>query len=211
MKILICGSHADDAEIALGGYIAKETHWGSVVQVVIMTPSDYTNYDGKILRSTVEAYVEGEEALNILGVSKTHWLDFPTKDVPYDSSSVEALNRIIDNFQPDRIFCHHPCDTHQAHKNTGLAVTTAARNYNNIYYYEPFPPSGRSYVPFKPQLYINITGFLDKKIASLKAHKSQYTKYGDKWIDAVIARAKLRGYECGMDYAECCEILRELI
>jgi LmbE family N-acetylglucosaminyl deacetylase len=74
--------------------------------------------------------------------------------------------------------------------------------------YESFPPSGRSYVAFKPQVYSDITDVLTLKIQSLKAHKSQYKKYGEMWIDAVIGRAQLRGWECGNKYAECFELLR---
>ena len=63
-------------------------------------------------------------------------------------------------------------------------------------------------MPFRPQVYINITETIEAKINSLKAHKSQYKKYSDKWIEAVVARAKFRGFEMGADYAECFEVVR---
>lgn len=209
MNILAIGAHFDDIEIACGGTLARYILEGHNVLAVIMTPSDYNNYNGVVLRSAELALTEGLEALRILGIKDYRLLNFPTKDVPYNSSSVEALNKIMDEFKPNKIFTHWVFDTHQAHSGTGLATVTAARNFNNIYFYEPFPPSGRSYMPFKTQLYSDISDTIAIKLESLKAHKSQYIKYGNEWIDAVRARAKLRGFECKKSYAECFEILRE--
>ena len=76
--------------------------------------------------------------------------------------------------------------------------------------FEPFTPSGRSYEAFRGQAYLRISpeGRI-KKQESLKAHKSQHIKYGEKaWIDAVDARGVLRGYEIGAEFAECFEVLR---
>jgi LmbE family N-acetylglucosaminyl deacetylase len=208
MKILAIGAHADDCEIAMGGTLANFVKQKYKVKIVIMSQSASINYDGKMLRSAQQTQEEEKNALKILGISDYTFLNFPNKDVPYNSISVETLNRIIDDFNPNLIFTHWIFDTHQSHRNTGLAVVSAARNYNNILFFEPFPPSGRSYLPFKTQFYSDITDTIEQKLNSLKKHKSQYIKYGDEWIEATKARAKLRGFECQKKYAECFEILR---
>lgn len=207
-KILCIGAHADDVEIAMGGTIVNFIKNKNKVKIIIMSNSSYTDYNGKLLRSIKQAKKEEYKSLKVLGVSDYIFLNFPTKDIPYNSNSIETLNKIIDNFKPNLIFTHWIFDTHQSHKNTGLATISAARNYNNILFYEPFPPSGRSYLPFKIQLYSDISNVINKKIDSLKKHKSQYIKYGKEWTEAVKARAKLRGFECQKQYAECFEILR---
>ena len=62
---------------------------------------------------------------------------------------------------------------------------------------------------FKPQLYVDISSTIDKKIASLREHKSEYHKFGgEDWIDGVHARCGFRGYEIGKKYAEAFEVLR---
>jgi len=207
-KILCIGAHADDIEIAMGGTVASYIQRGYIVKIIIMSDSSYSNYDGRVCRSKKQALQEEKAALNILGITDYTFLNFPTKDVPYTAKSIELLNRYMDEYKPNMIFTHWIFDTHQAHRNTGLATVSAARNYNNIFFYEPFPPSGRSYLPFKTQLYSDISKTINQKIESLKQHTSQYLKYGEEWIDAVQARAKLRGFECGKKYSECFEILR---
>lgn len=213
MKILAVGAHLDDIELACGGTLARALRRGHKVKMIVMSKSGYRNYDGKVMRTDDIAIAEGKRAAEVLGVSDFEVLDFDNKDIVYDSKAVEALEKRINEYEPDIIFTHWPFDTHQAHVGTGKSTITAARRYNTIYLYEPIAPSGRSYVAFRPQMYVDITDFIECKIDSLKCHETEYKKFGKSWIDGVRARAKFRGYEMGTDgYAEAFEVLRsELI
>ncbi len=208
MNIIAIGAHLDDIELACGGTLARAVKNGHKVKMLVLTKSAYTNFDGTVLRTEEEAILEGKNAALALGVTDLQVMNFPNKNVPYDGSIVEAIDRVLNKFNPDIIFTHWMFDTHQDHRNVSLATISAARNFSNIFFYEPFPPSGRSYMPFKPQSYIDISHTLDDKIRSLKAHESQYKKYGEHWIEATIGRARLRGFEHGYLYAETFEVLR---
>ena len=210
MNLLFVGAHIDDIEIGCGGTVARAIKNGHAVKLLVMTQSSYSNYDGKVLRTHEEAKSEGLNAIVALGAKEEDFvvLDFPNKYVPYDATTVEKLDEIINQFNPDRIFTHWAFDTHQDHKNTSLATISASRWYNNIFMYEPAAPSGRSYHPFRAQMYINISCSITEKINSLKSHRSQYKKYGNLWIEAIEGRAKIRGLESYCKYAECFEIVR---
>lgn len=207
MNYLFVGAHLDDIELAAGGLIAKLVEKKHNVKMLCLSKSDYVNWQGETLREVEQSLEEGYEAAKILGC-ELEILDFPTKDIPYHSTVIEAIEQRLYDFKADVIFTHNINDTHQAHVGTAKSTLTAARRFNTIYFYEPIYPSGRSSVPFNPDVYVNIDGYMDKKIDSLKAHKSQFDKYSDTWIDAVVARAKFRGFENGMPYAECFEICR---
>lgn len=213
MKILAVGAHLDDIELACGGTLAKALRKGHQVKMIVMSKSGYKNYDGAVIRTDEVAVQEGRKAANALGVIDFEILDFDNKDIAYDSKAVEELEKRINGFKPDIIFTHWPFDTHQAHVGTGKSTITAARRYSTIYLYEPIAPSGRSYVAFRPQMYVDITETIDEKIEALKCHETEYHKFGDSWIDGVRARARFRGYEMGESvFAEAFEILRsELI
>ncbi len=209
MKIMAIGAHLDDIEIACGGTLAKAIKAGHEVRVLIMSKSGYTNKDGIVQRSDEQAVQEGIEALHSLGISEIEILDFPTKDIPFRSDVVNAIDVRMAAFNPDIIFTHHPFDTHQAHEGVAKASIAAARRKNTVFFYEPITPSGRSYVPFKPSLYVDIESTLCMKIASLKCHKSEYNKFGaEDWIEGVRCRCGFRGYEIGKKYAEAFEVLR---
>ena len=209
MKILAVGAHLDDIEIACGGTLAKAIKNGHHVKTLIMSKSGYTNKDGEIQRTDESAVREGTEALNILGVKDIEILDFETKDIPFRSDVVNAIDVCISEYNPDIIFTHHPFDTHQAHVGVSNATIAAARRKNTVFFYEPISPSGRSYVAFRPQLYIPIDDTIDLKLDSLRAHKTEYHKFGkEDWIEGVNARCGFRGYEIGKKFAEAFEVLR---
>ena len=209
MRILAVGAHLDDIEIACGGTLAKAIESGHAVKALIMSKSGYTNKEGIIQRSDDVAVYEGLNALHTLGITDIEILDFETKDIPFRSDVVNAIDLRMAAYEPDIIFTHHPFDTHQAHEGVAKATIAAARRKNTVFFYEPITPSGRSYMAFKPSLYVDIESTIEKKIRSLKCHTSEYNKFGaEDWIEGVRCRCGYRGYEMGKKYAEAFEILR---
>ena len=208
MKILAIGAHIDDVEVGCGGTLAQARLQGHDVCIMSMTGSAYTDLDGSVQRTLDQALLEGQAAAKILDAT-LEILDFPTKDVPYDSPTVEAIEAKLRVFQPDVVLTHWPHDTHQAHRATSLATISAARKHNSVLFYEPMTPSGRSYYPFRPQVYVGVDAkAANMKAASLRAHTSQHEKYGSMWLDAIMARGVHRGFEIGAAHAECFEPLR---
>jgi LmbE family N-acetylglucosaminyl deacetylase len=209
MKILAVGAHLDDIEIACGGTLAKAIENGHQVKVLIMSKSGYTNKDGSVQRSDEVAVKEGTAALHELGIYDIDIRDFPTKDIPWCSDVVNVIDVCISDYNPDIIFTHHPFDTHQAHNGVSNATISAARRRNTVFFYEPITPSGRSYVAFRPQMYVDIEQTIEKKVRALREHKTEYHKFGgEDWVTGVHARCGFRGYEIGKKYAEAFEVLR---
>ena len=208
LTILAIGAHGDDIELACGGTIAKAVKNGHEVIMVLVTGHASNDHNNIKIRAQGAAQQEAKAAAKILGVSKLHILGYQDTCVPYSADLVSKLDDIITDCKPDIIFTHFVFDTHQDHIRTAHSTISAARHQNTIFLYEPINPSGQGYVPFRPQVYTDISQTIDTKINSLKAHKSQYEKYTETWIEAVVARAKFRGFEMGVDYAECFEVVR---
>lgn len=206
-NILAVGAHADDVEIGCGGTVARHVQKGDNVIILVMSESSYTHYNGTVLRSSEEGDAEEKSAAKVLGAKLIN-LDFETKNIPYSSESVEAINEIIDAHDIDIIYTHWYHDTHQDHKRTTQSVLSAGRYVRNILMYEPEYPAGRSYLGFRNQYYVDISSSFDIKMEALKCHESQVKKYGDVFLKAIEARAIHRGYEIGSEYAECFEVLR---
>ena len=208
LKIIAIGAHPDDIELACGGTLSKAMKNNHDVMMIVVTGKSSFDHNDNFIRTEQEALNEQKQACDRLGIKNIRVLGFEDQQVPYSVDLVSKLDSIIDEFKPDMIFTHFVFDTHQDHIRTAQSTLSAARKQNTIFLYEPINPSGRGYVSFRPQVYIDITDSLDNKIAALKAHKSQYKKYGDDWIEAVEARAKYRGFEMGSRYAECFEVVR---
>lgn len=210
-RILAIGGHSDDLEISVGGTLAKLLSMGSDVCAVIATNSFSRNYKGDVIyRESIEAQKETSAAMNKLGVSNVIHLQKQAGEFAFDRNSVDSFDEIIENHRPTILLTHYSFDTHQDHFFVSRASIAAARRINNILMYEPFPPSGRSYVQFKPQLYVDITDYFTAKMIAIEEHKSQIAKatYGNSWLHGLEARAEYRGYESGVRYAEAFEVVR---
>jgi LmbE family N-acetylglucosaminyl deacetylase len=211
MKILAIGAHYDDLELSIGGTLARFCSEGHEVFVNIVTTSDYTSYDGKILRNKNEAEKEGINGLKTLGIKESNIknLGFKTKEVTFNHLLIESMNRSIDNIKPDLIITHHMyAESHQDHINTSKSVMAAARRCNSIWAFEPLYPSKLSSVPFHPIKYIDISDFMNIKINSIKKHVSQIKKY-PHWIDMITSLGRYRGIEINKIYSETFEIIKD--
>ena len=207
-RSLFVGAHLDDIELAAGGVAARLADAGAEVRFLVMSSSEYTSYDGTRYRNGEVAIAEGRDAAAVLGVKDLSILWFPAKDIENHSTVVEAINEAVDAFSPTMIFTHWPFDTHRSHANTALATIAASRYFNSVVMYEPITPSGRSYVGFRPQLYISIDDTIERKLEAVRCHRSEYEKYGEQWIEGVAARARYRGYEMRARFGEAFEVSR---
>ena len=91
MRILIIGAHYDDIELSAGGTVAKFIKEGHKVFVNVVTTSDYTSYDGTVLRNKYSSRREGVAGLLVLGVKESNIqnLGFETKCVPFSVDLIE--------------------------------------------------------------------------------------------------------------------------
>lgn len=209
-NILAVGAHADDIEIGCGGTVAMHVKKCDNVILLVTGDPSYAYYDGRVLRSKEEGRKEMECGAKILGCKKLITLGFENKNVPYSAEAIEAINKVIDDYNIDTIYTHWYHDTHQDHMRTTQSVLAAGRYVPSILMYEPEYPAGRSYLGFRNQYYVDISLTFEIKMNALKCHESQVKKYGDRFLEAVEARAKHRGYEIQSQYAECFEIIRLL-
>src|SRR5574341_1379383 len=155
-NILAVGAHPDDVEIGCGGTAALHAKEGDRVYILIMAKPFYADYRGDVLRSEKEGELEEKDGAKVLGGQLMN-LGFENKNVPYSSESVEAINKIIDDYKIDTIYTHWYHDTHQDHVRTTQSVIAAGRYVRNILMYEPEYPAGRSYLGFRNQYYVDIT------------------------------------------------------
>jgi LmbE family N-acetylglucosaminyl deacetylase len=76
--------------------------------------------------------------------------------------------------------------------------------------YEQTIPGGIVPGGFKAQSFVDISDFIDQKIASIQAHQSQHELNGELWLQGVKGRAMYRGYQMNVAYAEAFEVIKEI-
>ena len=202
MRILAIGAHPDDIEFGCGGTLIKYARQGHDVSLLVMTDGGGGG-DGRIRRQ------EQQAAGDILGVSRLFWGEYPDTAIPLDRESIQRVERVILDVRPDFIFVHSQDDTHQDHRHLSVATITATRYTRNVLFYE-----GPTTQNFSPNVFVDIDGVLQDKIAALQAHKSQVTKTnieGMNILDIVQSSAHFRGIQGRVRNAEAFVPLRLFI
>ena len=213
LNILALSPHADDVEIAMGGTIAKYVNEGHNVTILTaIVPKE--NIDGKIDDFMSKNRIkEQEKAAKILGAN-LEILDLDPYDFCFNRKYIKLFDQKILSYKPDIIFSCWEHDTHQDHKNLATILFAVTRK-NNISFnmYEVMLPGGLNTYPFNPQLFINITKFIDIKTEAIKSYKSVFEKKKNmysKYFDSIVGRAKFRGETIGVDYAEAFVVVKRI-
>lgn len=122
MKIaLIVAPHPDDAELAMGGAIAKMITTGWSVCIVDLTDGEPTPFGSKQIRTK-----ETQRASDILGIKKRICLDMPNRNLEPILQNRRKLAEVIRLNRPDILFAPAMPDWHPDHK-AALELTEAAR------------------------------------------------------------------------------------
>jgi len=200
MNILVFSPHPDDAEVLMGGTIAKYTQKGHDVLIVVVTiPSQK--------KKRIE---ESEKAAAILG-ARISVLDLGPYELVFNRKLVEVFDEVIKDFPPDIIYTCWLHDSHQDHVATAQTTIAAVRkNQCSLYMYDQALPSGITPYVFRPQVFVDISDTIETKIKSVLAHASQVKIHGDQWIEGIRAKAAYMGFQINAKYAEAFELVKEI-
>ena len=213
LNILALSPHADDVEIAMGGTIAKYVDEGHNVTIVTaILPKE--NKDGKIDDFMSKNRIkEQQNSAKILG-AKVDILDLDPYDFSFNRKYIKMFDEKINKHKPDLIFSCWEHDTHQDHKSLSDILFAVTRKNNiSINMYEVMLPGGLNTYSFNPQYFINISKYIDIKIASIKSYKSVFEKKHNNYstyFDSIVGRAKFRGGVIGVDYAEAFVVAKKI-
>jgi LmbE family N-acetylglucosaminyl deacetylase len=200
--ILAIGAHPDDIEFGCGGTLIKYTQKGHRLFLQIMT-------DGGLGAEKATRIEEQIKSKAILGADDIFWGGYEDTHLIVDIDLIGKIEKVIKKIRPDFIFCSYPEDTHQDHRHLGQAVMSATRYIRNVLFYE-----GPTTQNFKPHVFVDIDDTLERKIAALKAHKSQVMKTNIEDLSIVeVARssANFRGIQGRVKFAEAFHALRLFI
>ena len=169
LNILALSPHADDVEIAMGGTIAKyvdEGHNVTIVTAILPKENKAGKIDNFMSKNRIK---EQKKSAKILG-AKVDILDLNPYDFAFNRKYIKIFDKKINEYKPDVIFSCWEHDTHQDHKNLSNILFSVSRKNNiSINMYEVMLPGGLNTYSFNPQYFVNISKYIDVKIASIKS------------------------------------------
>jgi LmbE family N-acetylglucosaminyl deacetylase len=196
-RVLAIGAHPDDVEIGCGGALAK--HHADYDVLHILTLSRGAAGGDVNLRS-----VEAHNAAALVG-ARLEMANLRDTFITDGAETISIIEAAIRELQATHVYTHSLEDTHQDHRAVHAASLVAARGVPNVYCYQT--PS--STVEFKPHRFVDITHYIEKKIALIGAYKSQVDRMESIQPDVIVSTARYWGRFAGYVLAEPLRIVRQ--
>ena len=178
VDILAIFAHPDDAELTVGGTLLKMKHLGYRTGALDVTQGEMGT------RGTVEGRaIEAQDAEKILKLDLRENLGLPDGHVFVTDVERTAMVRALRRLKPKVILTHPIGDSHPDHDHIAQLVRESARLASMLRYDEE-TGSEKIAVPIvahnifsrrvEPSFIVDISDFLDDKMAAIRAHKSQF-------------------------------------
>ncbi len=220
--VVVFGAHPDDAEMGMGGTIAKLCRAGKSLLIVSLSRGEASTH------GTIEERArEAASAAATLGCDH-RLLDFPDTRVESNLSGRERLMRLVREVRPQLVFApshtnrfgHHDGAAHVDHLATGALVRDAvklarmrgverespAHDVRRLFYYM---------VPRDtyPHMLVDVSAEFDVLVRAIEAYTSQMVieRQGHRILDLLQTVRRYHGVSAGCAYAEaflCEEALR---
>jgi LmbE family N-acetylglucosaminyl deacetylase len=215
-SVLVVAAHPDDEVLGCGGAMARLATECVEVNVAFLA-------DGVASREAESSEMQiqlaerrrgAREAARILGVKNVSFGAFADNQMDTVAllEIIRTVEGLIDRLSPDTVITHHCGDLNIDHRRTCEAVFTACRPQSghpvkrllccevpSSTEWQP-PPAGTA---FNPNWFVDISGFLDRKLAALEAYSHELREWPHpRSRRAVENLARWRGATVGVQAAE---------
>ena len=219
LDVLIFAAHPDDAELGMGGTIAKLVAEGKSVGIIDFTEAELSS-NGSIESRRVET----ENASKVLNISFRENLKISDGKVKVNDEIVKTVITRIRKHQPKIIFAPYFNDRHPDHIGASKIVKDAVffsglkkietefegeiqtihRPDKLFYYMQTYE--------FIPSFVVDISDHFETKMEAVRAYKSQFYNPNEsgeltfisdpKFIKYLEARARHYGFQIRKEYGE---------
>ena len=196
LRIMAIGAHPDDCDLGASGLAAKMVALGHKVKFLSVTNGDagHQSMGGGALAKRRRA--EAAESGRRLGIEYEVLDNHDGELLPTLEIRLQIIRRIR-QFQADVVISPRSNDYHPDHRNTGILVQDTAYMIMVPNVAPDTPPLKKNPIflhfqdrfklptPFRPDIAIDITDVVDKKIDALDSHESQFYEWLP-WIEGYL-------------------------
>ncbi|NJD21784.1 MAG: bacillithiol biosynthesis deacetylase BshB1 [Melioribacter sp.] len=219
LDVLVFAAHPDDAELSMGGTIAKLSSAGVKVGIIDLSKGELGTRGSAETRKK-EAQIAGE----ILRIEVRENLELKDGNLKFSDEYLRKIISRIRKYQPKIIFAPYFNDRHPDHIGTSQLVKEAMffsglakiNTEDNEKIQMPFRPQKLFYFmqtyEFKPAFIVDISNYFETKMKAVKAYDTQFhnpeSKEPETFISQPIflkyleARAVSYGFKIGKEYGE---------
>ena len=219
MHILFVGAHPDDETFA-SGTIAKYVEYGHRATIVQATKGGKGHWEIPSAELKKIRTKEMRQAAEVLGAD-VRFLDFHDASVPSGDVLREAFVDLYRELKPDIVLTFHPLVWRDDHRRVGQAASDASLKASLPLHLTDFPAHrpepaifffGTPMTNQEPDVYIDVTEYMPRKIESFRKHISQWQDWGkpaeeqgdyvERLVEWYTHRFREYGKRCGVRFAE---------
>jgi len=218
-KVLFVSPHPDDETLGCGGTIFYHKKKGDDIFLLIIT-----NLSIKFGWSEKQIQIRKKEIDKIkkfYGFKNVFHLNFQTKylDTVPINEIIENISNIVKKTKSEILYIPSRDDVHTDHQIVSKACMSSIKWFRNpsvkkVMAYEVISETNFNFDQnnFKPNVFIDITPYISKKIAAMKIYKSEIKKHPfPRSEDAIKSLAILRGSQSGKKFAEAFQLYMEIL
>ena len=219
LDILAIGAHPDDIELSCSGVLLKEQSLEKKTGVLDLTRGELGSRGSAEIRDQ-----EAAAAAKILKLSVRENLAFKDGFFTNDEAHQLEIIKIIRKYRPEIILCNAVKDRHPDHAK-GSELTSVSCFLSGLKRIETTldgiaqehwrPKHVYHYIQWldiEPDFVVDISGFMDQKMASVQAYGTQFFNPNDhgpktpinskNFLDSIMYRSANFGRLIGTEYAE---------
>lgn len=225
MRVLVIAAHPDDEVLGCGGTAARLSREGHELHFAILgegITSRHSQRDHADADQLARLHRQAHAAAAKVGVRNVvlHSLPDNRLDTVPLLDVVKIVEDLVSRIEPEIIYTHHAGDLNVDHGVIHRAVLTATRpvagqTVREIYAFEV--PSSTEWAfqriepSFRPNVFVDVTGTLDAKIAAMECYESEARKFPHpRSPEALRAIAMRWGSVVGCGAAEAFELVRSV-
>jgi len=214
-KVLVVAVHPDDETLGCGGTLFKHKDCGDEIHWMIATEMEEPEAVSK-------RNIEIDKVTHVYGFDSVHRLNFVTTNVDKYSTSemIKKISLVVQKVKPNIIYLPFKNDIHSDHKYIFDAAYSCTKSFRNpfirkIYMMETLSETefsvNISESSFIPNVFVDISEYINKKIEVMKIYKEEIGKHPFPRSERNIrALATYRGATSGCEYAESFMLIKEI-
>lgn len=219
MKILIVSPHPDDETLGAGGSLLKFVEQGHIIYWLNIT--DMKKEYGYSEKNIICRKEEIEKVKELYKIKELFNLQMEPANLEKINNRelIQKISEIINNIKPQMLILPYKNDIHSDHKIVFNAVYASSKSFRypfieSVLCMEILSETDYALPEeaFSPNLYIDISEYIEKKIEIIKVYKSEMgVPPFPRSEENIKSLARYRGSSCGTYYAEAFKLLKGII
>jgi N-acetylglucosamine malate deacetylase 1 len=219
-RVLFIAPHPDDETLAAGGTLLRLNSEGIEIHWIIMTEMrESENFIAETIKKRQQEISSVSKAYNFKSMTQLKFIAGKL-DIEPIGDIISSLADAVKQIEPDTIFVPYRGDAHSDHRITFDAAAACSKTFRYSFVKrfiaceilsETDFGMDPTELDFKPNLYFDISEYLDSKIDIMKQFVGEMGEHPfPRSTKSIKALANLRGSQAGVSAAEAFMILKEI-